>query len=181
MKQQVNTLKLETDRTILEPLTPEHSEVLFEPFCDPDLYHYIFWEIPKSVESLRTFFDRICKGSSDDGKQLWLNWASRDKESGQYSGFFETTIDGSDASLAYFTFKPFQQKGYAKEGVLALIEGLTSTYSPETFTVEMDTRNRASVKLAESMGFRWHETVNNACELKDYQSHEFVFRMNAKK
>jgi RimJ/RimL family protein N-acetyltransferase len=121
------------------------------------------------------FFDKICKGKSSDGKQIWMNWAAKCKKSEKYSGFFEATIEGGKASLAYYTFNPFQNRGFAKEGTAGVIDLISQQYSIKNFIIEMDTRNRASVKLAESLGFIWQKTVNNACELKGFQSHEFVF------
>ncbi|MCH2533151.1 MAG: GNAT family N-acetyltransferase [Bdellovibrionales bacterium] len=168
---------IKTKRLLLEPLTPDHAKLLYKPFCDNELYEYIFWEPPSSEDSLLELFKKICKGKSPNGKQLWLNWAARPKHSKDYSGFFEATIEDDKAMLAYYTFKPFNKMGFAKEGATGVIDYLKQNYTIKRFILEIDTRNRASVRLAESLGFCWFKTINNACELKGFQSHEFVYHL----
>lgn len=178
MSQCVNSSdSIETNRLIISSLKPDHASSLFEPFSDSELYTYIFWEVPASIESLRAKFERICVGQSPDKKQIWLNWVACIKESGNYSGFYEATIVGTEALLAYYTFKPYQQRGFAKEGLTAVMEHLIRNFPIKKFVVEIDTRNRASIKLAENLGFKWVETIDNACELKGKQSHEFRFEL----
>lgn len=175
MNQSIELPTLETARLSISALKPEDADELFEPFSDPELYRFISCEAPESRESLRAKFEKICMGKSPDGKQTWLNWNAKNKSSGKCSGFYEVTIEGAVAFLAYYTFKPFQGLGYAKEGISEIIKFIRSHFELEKLILEIDTRNRASVNLAESLGFQWVETVNNACNLKGFQSHEFRF------
>jgi [ribosomal protein S5]-alanine N-acetyltransferase len=166
---------IETERLLIEPLTPQYADRLFESFCDPDLYHYIFWNVPGTIEWLRERYKCICRGRSQDGKQTWLNWVPRLRSSRDYIGFYEATIEGDRAMLAYYTFRPYQQFGFAKEGIIGVMKHIRQNYPVKKFVLEMDTRNRASVRLAESLGFLWEKTANNVCDLKGFQSHEFTY------
>lgn len=178
MSEFINFPDIESKRLIIDFLKPDHAHSLFEPFSDHGLYNYISWEVPDSVEKLREKFERICTGHSPDKTQIWLNWVAYTKVNGDYSGFYEATIVGAEAMLAYYTFKPHQKKGLAKEGISAVMQYLIQNYSIKKFVVEIDTRNRASIKLAESLGFKWVKTIDNACELKGKQSHEFRFELS---
>ena len=166
---------LQTERLTLEPLEMKHTEELFHLFSDKSLYTYVDQSVPESLNWLRNTFRRLVRRKSEDGKQIWLNWISKAKGSNKLVGYLEATVESDHISLAYYTFPPHTQRGFAKEGVAGIMSYLKKEYSPEKFILEMDTRNRPSIKIAESLGFQWVSTINNARYFKNSQSHEFRF------
>jgi RimJ/RimL family protein N-acetyltransferase len=68
--------------------------------------------------------------------------------------------------------------GFAVEGTKAFVDYMSSTHAPKRFIIEMDTRNRASVKVAVKLGFDFVKLINNAAFLKNFVSHKFQFFTN---
>jgi len=52
---------------------------------------------------------------------------------------------------------------------------LQREYPIHTIVLELDTRNRASARIAEGLGFKWISTEDNVCEINCMQSHEFRY------
>jgi len=166
---------LETNRMMLEPLESSHAEELFPLLQDQDLYTYMEGGPPESIESLEKRYAFLSQKLSGDGKQYWLNWVPRHKDSRQCIGYFESSVEGDTANLAYFVFRDMQKKGYAKEGMNEIMTFITAHYPVKKFVIEMDTRNLPSVRLALSIGFSWVSTTNKATCFKGHESHEFLF------
>ena len=104
-----------------------------------------------------------------------LGWIAKSKVTGKPVGAFEITVIKDEAYIAYTVFKPYWRQGYAVEGTAAMMNYITETYPLNRFVIEMDTRNRASTKVAEKLGFDFVSVKNNACFLKQMVSHEFLF------
>lgn len=167
---------LESERLLLEVRHEFHAAELYELFCEKDLYHYMKREVPVSAEWLANGFKELERLTSPDGKELWLGWVARDKTSQKPIGVFELTIVNSEAFIAYTIFKKYWGNGFAAEGSQAMMTYATQKFSPKRFVIEMDTRNRASVKVAEKLGFDFVKVINNATFLKNFVSHEFQFQ-----
>jgi ribosomal-protein-alanine N-acetyltransferase len=86
-----------------------------------------------------------------------LNFAVRLRQDGSraaasYVGTLEATVyPDRSARVAYTVFVSFWGRGYAREGCARLLEHLIEDYGVRVVTAEMDTRNAASVSLAEAL------------------------------
>ena len=169
---------LETPRLLLEPLVPQHARLLFADLNDPSLYTLIPRDPPESVDALERRFHRLTARSSPDGREVWLNWVARLRASGEYVGTVEVTVhpDGR-AHLAYTVFRRFWRRGFAKEACGRVIESLFTDWEAAVVVAEMDTRNEASVRLAESLGFERIELVPNADSFKGSTSDEYHYEL----
>ena len=175
MTASVKMSRLETERLVLEPLELPHAEELFPLLQDQDLHTYMEGGPPEDIENLRKRYAFLSKRLSGDGKQFWLNWVPRHKDSHQCIGYFESSVEGDTACLAYFVFRDSQKQGFAKEGMSAIMNFIAANYPVKKFVIEMDTRNLPSVRLALSLGFRWVKTTNKVACFKGHESHEFLF------
>jgi len=145
---------LATARLVLEPLVVAHAKALYPLLQDERLYTYIPQEPPLSVEALAARYQRLATRRSPDGRQIWLNWVARLNTERDNVGMFQATIDSDQtALLAYMIFPPWQGQGYAHEGGARVLEHLVRDYGAPLVTAEIDTRNRASISLVESLGF----------------------------
>lgn len=143
-----------TPRLRLEPLVAAHAPALYPLLQDAALYTYIPQEPPDSLEALTTRYGKLAARRSPDGAEIWLNWAVWSQESGGYAGTLQATVlADSTAFLAYMFFMRFQRQGYAREGCEHVLESLRDDYKVRRVVAEIDTRNAASIKLAESLGF----------------------------
>ena len=166
----------ESERLVLEVRVEHHANELYDLFCDNDLYHYMKRDVPSSLEWLAAGFKELERQTSPDGSEHWLGWVAREKVSQAPVGVFEITIVDGDAFIAYTVFKKFWGKGFAVEASQAMINYINQSFKPKRFVIEMDTRNRASFKVAEKLGFDFVKVINNAAFIKNFVSHEFQFQ-----
>ncbi len=83
---------IESERLLLDPLSPEHSGEAWEGLRDPRLYSFVPVDPPPDVEALARRFARLASRRSPDGSELWLNWLGREKGNRRAVGTFEATV-----------------------------------------------------------------------------------------
>ncbi|MFZ4713777.1 MAG: GNAT family N-acetyltransferase [Bacteriovoracaceae bacterium] len=166
---------LESSRLLLEPRKELHAIELYDSFCEKDLYRFMKRDVPPSKEWLAGGFKELERLTSPDGKEIRLGWIGREKKSLKPVGIFEITLLEGEAFVAYTVFKDFLGHGFAVEASQALIDYISSLYKVKRFIIEMDTRNYASMKVAEKLGFKFVKYTNNVTFLKNFVSHEFQF------
>lgn len=99
-------------------------------------------------------------------------------------GMFEASAAGETAHVAYFTFSAFQRRGFAREGLEAVMSALATHGTHRRvcrFVAEIDTRNIPSISLVRSLGFALEATTPNADHFEGASSdeHRFVRRGRA--
>lgn len=147
---------LATARLRIADLAVEHAAVLFEELRAPGLYVYIDEAPPASLEALTARFARLVSGGKDG--ERWRNWVMFDQD--QPVGTLQATIyDDGRALIAYAVLPRFWRRGYAAEGVTWMLEAVRAEHGVERADALIDTRNVASIRLVESLGFHRVETV----------------------
>ncbi|WP_322094935.1 GNAT family N-acetyltransferase [Paraburkholderia bannensis] len=169
---------LSTARIRLEPLVAAHAATMFEGLIDPANYRYIPQEPPATVDDLTGRYRKLESRRSPDGTEAWLNWALMGLD-GNAHGYVQATIqlNSKEAWIAYFVFSPSQRLGYAKEALDGLLPALREAYGIVKFNAEIDTRNIASIRLVESLGFARIRHVENADEFKGAISDEYHYSL----
>jgi RimJ/RimL family protein N-acetyltransferase len=143
---------LYTQRLILEPLTAWHGESLFAGLKEPLLYTFIAKEPPLAAGEVIRRFERLETRRSPAGDELWLNWAVREARGG-YAGLVEATVRPTGiAVIAYWVFLASQRQGIGREAVAAMLDHLRAAGAVEAVAF-IDTRNTASIRLIEALGF----------------------------
>lgn len=169
---------LATARLLLEPLAPAHADALYPALCDTRLYTFIPQDPPSSGQSLRARYTRLAARRSPDGTEVWLNWALRRRETGDYAGTIEVTVYvDRTAALAYMIFPPLWRQGYAREGCARVLDYLFAQYEVTRVAAEIDTRNVASIRLVESLGFERTALTPNADVFKGAPSDEYRYEL----
>ena len=171
-------MSLTTQRLALEPLQVAHAESLFPGFADERLYDY-FDEMPHcDIAAMRDDYARILAGPRDHPTERWVNYAVRESATNTYLGMIETSVFPNDhAYLAYFVFTPHQDKGFAREACVAVLDHLHATFHIKRVVAEMDVRNVASWKLVTSLGFQRVSTTENVAFFKGSTSNEYRFEL----
>lgn len=167
---------IESDRLHLEIRRESHAAELFKPLCEKEIYRYMIRDVPESIRWLAEGFRQLETLVSSDGKEIYLGWIGRDKTSKAPVGIFEITISSDEAFIAYTILKEHWGQGYAAEATQAVIKYVGENYHIKRFVLEMDTRNRGSVRVAEKLDFDFVKVTDNACFLKNFVSHEFQFQ-----
>ncbi len=171
---------LKTARLLLEPLAPSHTPALYEPLQAEAIYEFLPEKPPASSETLAARYQRLSARKSPDGQEIWLNWAMRLRKEDAYVGILQATVyHDATAYLAYILFPPFWKQGYAKEGCRRVLDHLFKDYQIVSVSAEIDTRNTASIKLIESLGFQRVATTLNADFFKGSTSHEYRYALSA--
>ena len=101
------TLKIgsfESERLLMEVRREHHANELYEHFLDKDLYHYIRWDVPESRDWLAEGFKESESQIAPNGKDLWLGWVAREKETGRPVGVFGVSTEKDEANLSYVIF-----------------------------------------------------------------------------
>ena len=96
-----------------------------------------------------------------------------------YVGMLEATVfPNRSAHIAYTVFVPFWRRGYAREGCARMLRHLLEEYRVLVVVAEMDTRNAASVSLAEALGFERVGTTLGADHFKGSVSDEHRYELH---
>jgi ribosomal-protein-alanine N-acetyltransferase len=145
---------LTTARLCLEPLTPQHAQHLYPVLSDPRMYTYIPDDPPADLGSLTARYQLLATRRSPQGDALWLNWAVKRCHEDDYIGVVQATLAPEQpAYLAYLFGPAFWGHGYAREACTELLLLLFGSYNSARVQAEVDTRNQASWRLLERLGF----------------------------
>ncbi len=143
-----------TARLVLEPLCATHAAALFPLLSDERMYAFVPDAPPASVDALRARYARLESRLSADGSERWWNWALRRRAPDEYVGYVQATIerDGT-AWIAYMIGVPYWGQGFASEAVRRLCEGLFADPRILRLQATVDTRNVASMRVLDRLGF----------------------------
>ena len=147
-----------SERLIFEPLEARHASELFESLRDPELYQFLDESPPVSERSLRERFAALESRKSPDGKQLWLNWAVREKETGCAIGCVQATLEDERAHIGYILAKHAWGKGLGAEAVSWLVRRMLALHVTRIIAT-VEERNVPSLRILESLGFMQLEKI----------------------
>lgn len=167
----------QTERLRLEPLRESHAVELFELLSDERMYFFVPQEPPPTPVALATRYKFLETRHSPEGDEEWLNWVVRSKSEGTCLGSVQVTIhrDGR-AQLAYEIGVAHWRRGFATEACGRVIQALFDDGITEVWA-ELDTRNLASIRLLERLGFRRGELRRNADFFKGSDSDEWTYSL----
>ena len=167
---------LETERLVLEPVVEAHAEELCELFRDPELHRYVPYE-EMSLAQHRARCRVWAERWSPDGGELWLNWLGRERETRRAIAHFQATVGRDETSVAYLVAAEFQRKGFAREGMRAVLDYLRDCLAVRDVKAYIDTRNAASQRLAKALGMVQIDLIKDADFFKGATSDELVFAL----
>jgi len=168
----------ETERLRLEPLRATHAPEMFAFLSDSRLYEFIPRDPPSDLASLVERFQRLETRRSPKGDEIWLNWVVRSKANNQCLGRVEVTLrQDASAYLAYEIEVASWGHGFATEACGRVIEALFGEFGVTRIVAEVDTRNIASIRLLERLGFQRGALRKNADFFKGSSSDEFTYAL----
>jgi RimJ/RimL family protein N-acetyltransferase len=167
----------ETERLRLEPLRESHAAEMFELFSDARMYEFVPQDPPPTIDALASRYKFLESRRSPNGDEDWLNWAVRSKEEERGLGVVQVTV-GRDlrAQLAYEIGAPYWRRGFATEACGRVIEALFEEGIAEVWA-ELDTRNVASIRLLERLGFVRGAWRRRADHFKGSDSDEWTYTL----
>jgi RimJ/RimL family protein N-acetyltransferase len=108
---------------------------------------------------------------------VWFNWVARSRADGRCLGRVEVTLrEDGRAWLAYEIGPEYWRQGFATEACGRVIEALFDSGVGEVIA-EVDTRNEASIRLLERLGFARGALKKDADTFKGSTSDEWTYRL----
>ena len=171
---------LATPRLRLEPQGPEHAAVMMRVLADPRIHAFVPTDPPTDEAALRERFEQQNSRRSPDGQDYWLNWVVFASE--EAIGTVQATVVPAEAcaNVAYMFHPEAWGRGYATEAVQAMLEHLEGL-QVNRFEAHIDTRNLASQRLVERLGFRRAQEIKHADEFKGSVSDEYRYELVVRK
>lgn len=142
---------IESARLTQEPMRREHAAAMFPVLADPSLYAFTGGSAPGSIEQLEEIYEFRQSRRSPDGKELWLNWMVRERETNQAIGYTQATIETCRAYIAWVIGVRWQGSGYASEAATALVAWLVANGVPEVRAC-VYAHHKASQRVAQNAG-----------------------------
>ena len=147
---------IETARLTLEPLRLEHAEEMFGVLDDVHLHDFVGGD-PLTRSQLRDRYGRLADGHSPDGREGWLNWMLRVRDTDALVGAVQATLSqepaGLSAELAWVVAVPAQGHGYAKEAAAGMVVWLADR-GVTRFVARIRPDHVASRAVADAVGLR---------------------------
>jgi ribosomal-protein-alanine N-acetyltransferase len=169
------TPTLRTARLRLRPFTGADSDALFALHSSSDVLRY--WDAPPWSDHARAEpFVAACRQMAEEGSGARL---AMDRVSdGTFVGWCSLTRwnpDHRSASLGYCLGEAAWGHGYATEGARAVLQWAFDTLDLNRVQAETDTRNAASARVLEKLGFVREGTLREDCIVNGEVSDSWVY------
>ena len=169
------TPTLQTARLRLRPFTDADEDGLFALHSNAHVLHY--WDSPPWTDRARggRFIEK-CRQLSEEGSgaRVAMERASDGAFLG-WCGLTKWNPDYRSASLGYCLDDAAWGHGYATEAARALLQWGFDTLDLNRVQAETDTRNAASARVLEKLGFVLEGTLREDCFVNGDVSDSWVF------
>lgn len=166
---------LTTARLRLRPFEDSDAAALFALQSNPRVLRY--WDSPPWTDPARAEpFLRTCRDIADEGDGARL--AVERTSDGAFVGWCSATRwdpQHRSISLGYVYDEAVWGRGYAAESVAALLQWVFDTLDAHRVQAVTDTRNDASVRLLERLGFTREGTLREDCTVDGEVSDSHVY------
>ena len=168
-----------TARVRIEPLRADHAALLFDALSDPRIYAYIPDEPHASVDSLARRYAFLECGAPEGVEELWLNWALQRIDTGAYIGTLQATVvPQSRAFIGYVLTPSAWGRGFATETCRWLVSELQTHFAVDEILATVDTRNLASARVIERLGF--DRIGTSSAEIRGEVTTDFRYRLGVR-
>ncbi|MGD7706533.1 GNAT family N-acetyltransferase [Microlunatus sp. Y2014] len=169
------TPTLDTERLRLRPFIDADADALYALQSDPDAMRY--WDSPPwSDRAAIPRFFASCRQMSESGSGVRVA-IERTTEPGLigWCTFNSWNPDFRSASLGYAISPTAWGRGYATESARAVLDWAFATLDLNRVQAETDTRNLASARVLEKLGFVREGTLRQDCIVNGDVSDTWVY------
>lgn len=169
------TPTLRTARLRLRPFTPADTDAIYALQSNPHVLRY--WDSPPWTDRARADrFIEMCRQLADEGTGARL--AIERADDGAFIGWcclmnWKPTY--RSATLGYCLGEAAWGQGYATEAARALLQWAFGTLDLNRLQAETDTRNTASSRVLEKLGFQREGTMREDCIVNGDVSDTWVY------
>jgi RimJ/RimL family protein N-acetyltransferase len=143
------------ERVMLRPLAVDEAPLVVAYRRDPTVARYQGWGVVDPGEIERDLAAMQAR-TPCDVPGPWFQLAVVERQSGAIAGDIGVRVLGEahdSAEIGYTIAPPFQNNGYATEAVTAACEWMFAARGLARVIAVMDSRNAASIAVAENAGF----------------------------
>jgi RimJ/RimL family protein N-acetyltransferase len=168
---------IRSERLLLRRLDAGDADALAAYRSDPEIARYQSWDTPFSVDDARSLISDFAGADLDCPG--WFQWAvERVHEPGIVGDVGVNLLDdGKQAEIGYTIAPAFQGRGYATEAIARMVEHLLVDRRLHRVSAECDTRNEASVRLLERVGFRREGHRRSSTWSKSEWSDDYLYAL----
>jgi RimJ/RimL family protein N-acetyltransferase len=170
---------IRAERLLLRPFEPSDAAELAAYRSDPEVARYQGWDAPFGLEEARSLIAELAEG--DPEAPGWFQWAiERIDEPGIIGDLGVNLLDDEQQVAIGYTMAPdFQGRGYATEAVARMLEHLFAEKGLHRVSAECDTRNDASMRVLEHLGFRREAHLRSSTWSKGEWCDDYLYALLA--
>lgn len=144
---------LDTERLVLRPWRESDAGALFKYASDPDVGPRAGWPPLKSVEESLTMINTVFSGEG-----MWAVELKETSEAIGCVGYLPASasnleIEDNQCEVGYWIAKPYWNKGYCTEALMAIIDHCFNSLGFIVFWGDYFPENPASGKVMKKCGF----------------------------
>ena len=166
--QHTGTIRLETDRLLLRPFTPEDAQQMYDNWAsDPEATRFLTWKPHASVDATRNW---LTYRATQYEKPDYYGWAITLKDSGEVIGDISIVRSDEDlrmAELGWVLARKCWGQGYAPEAARAMIDHLIDTVGYHRIQAWHDVQNPKSGRAMIKSGMRYEGTLRQYARNSD--------------
>ena len=165
---------VETERLILQKLTLEDADFIYELVNDPDWIKYIGDRNVRNLDDARKYIsDRIIKSYEQFGFGLYL---VKEKETGLSTGLCGLLKRDylNNPDIGFALLPQFRGKGYIFESASAVIEYGKKNFGIKKLSAITQTDNLSSIKALNNLGFKFSKNIKPPDEEEEINLFENV-------
>ena len=169
------TPTLRSARLLLRPFSEGDADAIYAIQSNPRVLRY--WDAPPWTDRGRAdAFIAACRKMEEDGSGA--RFAIETPENGAFLGWcamFRWNPGYKSLGIGYCLDEPVWGKGYATEAVRAMLEWAYGTLDLNRVEAELDTRNVASARVLEKLGFQREGLRREDCIVSGEVSDSWVY------
>ena len=175
---QMDTIQINSDRLLLRPIQMEDADSIFLYRSNAEVNQYQGW-IPKTISDVHDFIaQKVSPEINRPG--TWFQFAIIKKDDNELIGDIGVHFLDSDdlqVELGCTLNQKYHGKGYAFEALTAIINYLFDELGKHRIIASIDSRNQASIRLIERLGFRKKGLVKENSELNGEWVDDLVYAL----
>jgi RimJ/RimL family protein N-acetyltransferase len=170
---------LRSERLRIRRFDPRDADALVAYRSEPEVARFQSWGETFPIEAANTLIRAFAEGDAD--RPGWFQWAIERIDHPGIVGDIGVDLnrDGRQAVIGYTVAQAFQGRGYATEIIARLVEHLLVERGLHRVTAECDTRNAASVRLLERLGFRREGHMRSSTWINGEWCDDYVYALLA--
>lgn len=174
----MTVIQIKSDRLFLRPIQMDDADSIFMYRSNADVNQYQGW-IPVTIEDVHHFIaNKVSPEINQPG--TWFQFAIIKKDDNELIGdigIHFVVSDGFQVELGCTLNQKYHGKGYAFEALTATINYLFDELGKRRIIASIDSRNQASIRLIERLGFRKKGLIKENSELNSEWVDDLVYAL----